>query len=232
MTLRTRSGARASRDADLHSGDRMSAKEFQRIYRRMPEDFKAELIGGTVYVASPVKRPHATCHPALTTIFFLYAGRTPGLETGDNGTIRLGEDSQPQPDLHLRILPEYGGRSRTTGDEYVEGPPELVAEVAYSSRAIDFHAKKTDYATYGVLEYLVVSLRDDVVKLFDLEKEREIAPAADGVLRSRMFPGLWIDEDALLARDASRLTAALEKGMASPEYREFRDKLAASRKAP
>ena len=48
----------------------MSAEEFQRIYRLMPEDFKAELIGGTVYVAPPVKRPHATTHPALTTLFF------------------------------------------------------------------------------------------------------------------------------------------------------------------
>jgi len=210
----------------------MSAKEFERIYRLMPEDFRAELIGGTVYVASPVKRPHATCHPALTTLFFLYAGRTPGLETGDNGTIRLGEDSQPQPDLHLRVLPEYGGRSRTTKDEYVEGPPELVAELAYSTRAIDFHAKKSDYAIHGVLEYLVVSLRDGVVKLFDLQEGKEIPCAADGLLRSRVFPGLWIDVDALLARDFSRFTAALEKGMSTAEYREFRDRLAASRKGP
>ena len=83
-----------AKDVELQSGDRMSAEEFQRIYRLMPEDFKAELIGGTVYVTPPVKRPHATTHPALTTLFFQYAGRTPGLETGDNGTIQLGEESQ------------------------------------------------------------------------------------------------------------------------------------------
>jgi len=230
--MEARTEIRVNPDAELHSGDRMSAEEFQRIYRLMPEDFKAELIGGTVYVASPVKRPHATTHPALMSVFFHYAGRTPGLETGDNGTIQLGEESQPQPDLYLRILPEYGGRSRTTDDEYVAGPPELVAEVAYSTRAIDFHAKKSDYATHGVLEYLVVSLRDGVVKLFDLAADKVVAPAADDLLRSRVFPGLWIDEDALLARDASRLAAALEKGMASVEYREFRDTLAASRKVP
>ena len=42
----------------LHSGDRLSREEFHRIYEQMPEDFKAELIGGIVYVASPMRLPH------------------------------------------------------------------------------------------------------------------------------------------------------------------------------
>jgi len=212
---------------DLHSGDRMSAEEFHRLYRLLAEDFKAELIGGIVYVSSPVKRPHATSHPALSTVLFLYAGRTPGLEVGDNGTIRLGEDSEPQPDLYLRILPEFGGQSRTTEDEYIAGPPELVAEVAHSTRALAFHGKKDDYTAYRVLEYLVLSLRDRVLKLFDLERGREIAVAEDGVIRSLVFPGLWIDREALFAKDAIRLTATIERGLASPEYLAFRDRLAA-----
>ena len=41
---------------DLHTGDRMTREEFHRIYQQMPEDFEAELIGGTVYVGSPLKR--------------------------------------------------------------------------------------------------------------------------------------------------------------------------------
>jgi hypothetical protein len=214
------------REGELQSGDRMSAEEFHRVYRRMPEDFKAELVGGIVYVASPVKLPHATCHPALTTVFFLYAGRTPGLQTGENGTLRLGEDSQPQPDLFLRILPEHGGRSRT-GAGYVEGPPELVAEVAHSTRAIDYHAKMADYGRHGVLEYLIVSLRDGAVELFDLSLNQNLPAGGDGLLRSRVFPGLWIDPRALLVQDASRLLSALDGGMATPEYRDFREKLSA-----
>jgi Uma2 family endonuclease len=140
---------------DLHSGDRLSREEFHRIYQRTPEGFKAELIGGIVYVASPLKIPHGTSHPYLTAAFFLYAGKTPGVEVGDNTTILLGEEGEPQPDLYLRILPEYGGQSKTTiddqngEDEFVDGAPELIAEIAHSSAAIDLHSKREDYRRYG-----------------------------------------------------------------------------------
>src|SRR2546425_8787214 len=106
---------------DLHSGDRMTADEFMRIYEQMPEDFKAELIGGIVYVASPLRRRHGTAHPAWGTLFFAYQGNTPGVECGDNTTIILGEEGVPQPDLYLRILPDYGGQSQTTAGDYVAG---------------------------------------------------------------------------------------------------------------
>ncbi len=52
--------------AELYSGDRMSRAEFHPLYKQMPEDFKAELIGGTVYVASPLKLKHGTSHPWLS----------------------------------------------------------------------------------------------------------------------------------------------------------------------
>jgi Uma2 family endonuclease len=145
---------------ELHSGDRMTREEFHHVYQAMPDDFQAELIGGVVYVASPLTRRHGTNHLPLGTLFFAYEGNTPGVESGDNTTILLGEEGEPQPDLYLRILSEFGGQSRTTADDYVEGAPELIAEVAHSSRAIDLHAKKDDYARYGVREYLVVSVRE------------------------------------------------------------------------
>src|SRR5579862_2849464 len=93
----------------LHSGDRMTREEFHRIYEQMPEKFKAELIGGVVYVASPLRIPHGSSHPYLTTVVTVYAGRTPGVEVNDNSTVLLGDEGEPQPDLSLRILPEYGG---------------------------------------------------------------------------------------------------------------------------
>src|SRR5207253_742864 len=99
---------------ELHTGDRMTREEFHRIYQQMPEDFEAELIGGTVYVGSPLKRKHGTNHLPLGTLFFAYEGTTPGVESGDNTTILLGEKGEPQPDLYLRVLPEFGGQSRTT----------------------------------------------------------------------------------------------------------------------
>ena len=94
-------------ELEFQTGDRMSREEFHRIYSQMPEGFRAELIGGIVYVASPLKRRHGTNHLPLGTLFFTYEARTPGVESGDNTTILLGDEGEPQPDLFLRILPEF-----------------------------------------------------------------------------------------------------------------------------
>src|SRR5437016_8322564 len=163
---------------ELHSGDRMNREEFHRIYETMPEDFRAELIGGIVYVASPLRRRHGTSHLQLGSLFGVYEVQTPGVEAADNATILLGDEGEPQPDLYLRILPEFGGQSRTTADDYVEGAPELLAEIAHSSRAIDLHAKRDDYARYGVVEYLVVCLRERQLRWFDLRANQELSPDA------------------------------------------------------
>ncbi|HEX9831979.1 MAG TPA: Uma2 family endonuclease, partial [Mycobacterium sp.] len=102
--------------APLHNGDRFTQSEFHRRYLAYPEDVKFELICGIVYMASPLGLPHGTHHLELGTLLTLYKGATPGVEAGDNATIILGEDSEPQPDLMLRILPAFGGQSRTTDD--------------------------------------------------------------------------------------------------------------------
>jgi Uma2 family endonuclease len=213
----------------LHNGDRMSREEFHRIYEQMPEEFKAELIGGIVYVASPLKIRHGTNHLPLGSLFFMYESATPGVESGDNTTIQLDDDSEPQPDLYLRILPEFGGQSRTTQDDYVSGAPELVAEIALSSHSIDLHAKHEDYARNGVREYLVICLREKQLRWFDLRKNMEGAPQVDGILRVISFPGLWIDVAALIARDAAKLMATLQAGLATTEHADFVARLAAAR---
>src|SRR5712692_887457 len=160
---------------ELHTGDRMTREEFHRIYEQTPEDFKAELIGGIVYVASPLRIRHGTNHLPLGSLFFAYEAHSPGVQSGDNTTILLGEEGEPQPDLFLRILPEFGGQSQTTKKDYVAGAPELIAEIAHSSRAIDMHAKRDDYARYGVLEYLVMCLRERQLRWFDLRANKELS---------------------------------------------------------
>lgn len=215
--------------AELHSGDRYSREEFHRLYLQTPEDFKAELIGGIVYVASPMKIPHGISHPPLTTLFYTYKSHTPGVQLLDNATVLLGEDCEPQPDLCLRILPEYGGQSTTTEDEYISGPPELVAEIAHSSRALDMHAKRVDYQRYGVKEYLVLSIRDHQLLWFDLERDEEREPDEDGIMKLTSFPGLWIHAGALLSDDYQKMMAVLQEGLASAEHAEFVRKLADSK---
>jgi hypothetical protein len=39
---------------------------------------------------------------------------------------------------------------------------------------------------------------------------------ADGNYRSAVYPGMWLDPDALLAGDLDALTACVDQGLASP----------------
>lgn len=217
-------------ELELQTGDRMTRDEFHRAYSQMPEGFRAELIGGVVYVASPLKRRHGTNQLPLGTLFFTYEARTPGVESGDNTTILLGDEGEPQPDLFLRVLPECGGQSQTSEDDYVLGAPELIAEIALSSRSIDLHHKREDYARYGVCEYLVLCLRERRLRWFDLRNDRELEPDDDGICRITAFPGLWIDGRAVLAKDHARMLAVLERGLVAPEHEQFVRRLAANRR--
>ena len=221
-----------SRIESLHNGDRMSREEFHARYRQLSEDVDAELIGGVVFMAAAMRRRHGTNHLPLGTLFFAYESHTPGTESGDNTTILLGDDGEPQPDLYLRVLPECGGQSRTTPDDWLEGPPELVAEIAHSSRSIDLHAKRDDYARYGVREYLVLSLEDSKLYWFDLTKDELLAPEADGILRLRTFPGLWIHEAALFAKDFPQLMSTLQLGLATQQHSAFVTQLQTAKGRP
>src|SRR5437763_10747123 len=102
----------------LHNGDRLKQPEFHRRYGACPGPEKFELIGGTVYMASPARRPHSRYQEELGYAFGTYRRVTPGVETLPEVTNILGEESEPQPDLTLRILSEFGGRSRVNADQY------------------------------------------------------------------------------------------------------------------
>jgi Uma2 family endonuclease len=209
----------------LHNGDRLKQPEFHRRYEAMPEGVKAELIGGVVYMSSPVGDGHAEPHLDLAGVFAVYKAGTPGVRGGDNATVILGEESEPQPDLHLRLEPQCGGRVRRNAKGILVGPPELVIEVAHTSEAIDLNTKRNDYRLSGVPEYLVLCVREQELRAFDLKSGRERPVGADGVYRSKMFPGLWIDAGAVLSGDTAKLLAVLQLGIATPEHAAFVEKL-------
>jgi Uma2 family endonuclease len=213
----------------LESGDQMTQPEFHRVYEKMPQGFKAELVGGVVFVPSPLRISHGENDNDLGTLLGVYKSETPGVQASHNTTVILSKKDEPQPDQFLRIRPEYGGQSRTTSDDYVEGPPELHVEIAASSKSLDLHGKRERYAATGVKEYLVLNLEDQKLHWFDLTTDTELQPDADGIYRIRTFPGLWIDGAALIAGDLKRLLAVLEEGLASPEHAAFVAKLAAAR---
>jgi Uma2 family endonuclease len=207
----------------LYSGDHLSQVEFERRYAASP-NLRAELIEGVVYVASPIRyRHHSSPHGRMITWLTVYEASTPGVEAGGNGTLRLDFENEPEPDALLRLDPACGGQSTVSADDYLEGPPELIVEVAASSASHDLHTKRRVYARSGVLEYLVVQMYEQRVDWFVLREGvyQSLVPDEAGILRSEIFPGLWLRPAAIWAGDAPGLLATLQEGLSSPEHAAF-----------
>jgi Uma2 family endonuclease len=217
----------------LVEGEHLDQPTFHALYDAMPPGTRAELIGGVVYMPSPVGRPHGRAQVPVIVWLSYYEENTPGVEVDDNTTTVLGWKSEPQPDGLLRILPECGGR---TSDEQnlIHGAPELVVEIAKASRYIDLGPKLADYEQAGVLEYVVRAHDPDEVIWFRQDHGSLVKVAADpdGLYRSQVFPGLWLDPQALLQRDTRRLRAVVDLGLATPEHAAFVAKLAEARGNP
>jgi Uma2 family endonuclease len=212
----------------LFAGDRLTRAEFERRYAAHPEIKKAELIEGVVYIPSPVKHgTHGKLHLYLGGWITQYVAATPGVEGSDNATVRLDNLNEVQPDILLRIDRALGGRSIVSLDDYVEGSPELVVEVSATSASYDMHDKKRVYARNGVQEYLAVLTYERALHWFVLEEGeyQELQPDADAILRSRVFPGLWLDAAALWQQDLARVLAVLQQGLATPEHTAFAARL-------
>jgi Uma2 family endonuclease len=212
----------------LKEGDRLTRDEFERRYDAMPHLKKAELIEGVVHMPSPVRqRHHSAPHSSLVGWLFLYRARTPGVESGDNPSVRLDLGNMPQPDAVLFIQPEYQGQIRIDEDDYINGAPDLVAEVAASSEGYDLHDKLPAYQRNGVREYIVWRVLKRQVDWFVLREAgyEALVPAEDGILRSTVFPGLWLDPAALVRGDFDTLLDVLQRGLDSPEHAEFAARL-------
>ncbi|MGL4551155.1 MAG: Uma2 family endonuclease [Gemmataceae bacterium] len=206
----------------LRDGDRLTREEFHRRYLAMPHVKKAELIEGVVSMPSPVSfDSHGELHAHLVGILFAYRAQTPGVRVGDNATVILDGDNELQPDAILLIDPARGGQARIVG-RYVNGPPELVAEVAWASVSSDRGAKLRTYQRLGVREYVLWRVEDGAIDWLVLREGRyePLAPD-DGLLKSEVFPGLWLDPAALVAGDLVRVMAAVHRGVAGPEHAAF-----------
>jgi Uma2 family endonuclease len=195
----------------------------------MPEIKRAELIEGKVYMSSPVRiRSHARPHAKLLGWMHQYEAGTPGVEAADNATVLLDSENEIQPDALMRILPEAGGQTRDSEKGFVEGAPELVAEVAASTASYDLHEKKRVYRRNGVLEYIVWLADEARLEWWELtEGEYASLPVENGIIKSRIFPGLWLAADALLNGESAQVLARVQEGIASKEHAAFAAKLKA-----
>lgn len=182
---------------------------------------------------APAGFEHGRSGYDLTGVLWAYERATPGVVGALGPTVILGASSEPEPDLVLLIAPDHGGRTRLkqiNRKHYIEGPPELIVEVAHSSLTLDLNAKRKDYQRGGVHEYIVICLPEPSVRWFDLQQDAELPLGENGVLRSSAFPGLWIDTPALLDRNLDRVMKTLQRGIASREHQEFVARLAAQHK--
>ena len=208
----------------LENGDRLNRYEFERRYNAMPHLKKAELIEGVVYMPAALRfRSHGKPHGNLTGWLWTYTVATPGLELGVEPTVRLDLDNDPQPDAVLMIEEQCGGQAHLSDDDYIEGAPELAAEIAASSVSIDLGDKLRAYRRNGIKEYIVWQVFDRRFDWFYLENGEYISLPVDnnGVVRSRVFPGLWLAVDDLLAGNMPQVLAVLQSGIASEAHTEF-----------
>jgi Uma2 family endonuclease len=192
---------------------------------------KAELIEGVVYVPSPVRlEQHGRPHAKIMAWLGMFWAATPETEIADNVTVRLGKHSEVQPDAILYLSPEHGGGTRVTQDDYLEGTPELIIEIAASSAAYDLYDKKRVYARNGVREYLVVQIYEQRINWFiwdeTTKKYDSLVADNQGIFRSQVFPGLWLNTNAFWEEERTQLMATLQQGLQSPEYKAFQARLA------
>lgn len=212
----------------LSNGDRLARPEFERRYNAMPHLRKAELIEGVVYMAAALRfKSHGEPHGNLTGWLWTYKIATSETQLGIEPTVRLDLDNAPQPDAVLLIEEAAGGQAHLSDDDYVEGAPELVAEIAASSAAIDLGDKKRAYRRNGVREYIVWQVFEQKLDWFTWQDGEYLSLPldADGVVRSRVFPGLWLAVADLLAGNMPKVLAVLQTGLSTPEHAAFAQQL-------
>ncbi|MCT7969971.1 Uma2 family endonuclease [Laspinema sp. D1] len=208
----------------LENGDRLIRPEFERRYHAMPDIKKAELIEGVVYMASPLRfRSHAEPHGDLIGWLWTYKIATPQVQMGIEPTVRLDLENELQPDGVLLIRPENGGQSTLDEQGYIQGAPELVAEIAASSAAIDLGDKKRAYRRNGVKEYIIWQVFDKKIDWFRLEDGDYVSvlPDEQGIIRSQVFPGLWLDIPNIIQGNMQQVLTVLQQGISSPEHQGF-----------
>lgn len=207
----------------LNAGDHLSRAEFERRYTAMPVVKKAELVEGVVYMPSPVYAQHGEPHAIVMGWLLTYVAATPGIRLLDNTSLRIDSRSEVQPDAMLLLSEAQGGKCQAAGDGFMQGSPEFIAEVAASSVSYDMHSKLRVYQRNGVQEYLVLLAYEQRIVWHALVagKYGHLQPGDDGVLRSQVFPGLWLHAEKFWANDVSGLLDVLQEGLRSPEHVEF-----------
>jgi Uma2 family endonuclease len=175
---------------------RISADRYQKMVATgvLTKYDRIELIDGDMINMAPIGPNHAAVTARLTKLFVLSLVDSAIVSPG--GPVRLGEYSEPQPDLML-LKPRadfYATRIPT--------PPDvlLLVEVSDGSLAFDQGTKRALYARHGVAEYWVVDILGQRVHVY-------CQPTADGY--GEAFERTQTDSVSPRALPAVQVTAGM-----------------------
>ena len=192
----------------FENGDVMDREEFHRLYSQCPDLEHVELIEGAVYMPSPIKleghgREQFLLLHWLATYSYAHKGE---VEAAGPVSVLLDDRNEPEPDAML-----YRLRPGRLENGYLVGAPELVVEIANSSKARELGPTKQAYQRTGVQDYIVWRTADRAIDWFQLRGDayERAEPDANGIIESGVFPGLRLDVAAALAMDVDGVLAAL-----------------------
>jgi len=210
----------------LREGDRLTADEFHRRYEGMPYLKNANLVDGVVYMSSPIHTHHSGAHFDVIGWLAPYRYSVVVVAGHDNVSWRIDGQNEVQPDAILCLDAAHDG-AVVDGGRLLRGVPELVVEVAVSSARADAGPKRALYERTGVQEYVLWRVRDDRLDWWALtDGSYQPLPADEnGVIKSVVFPGLWLDVPALIADDMPRVMATRDAGLGSLEHHAFAARL-------
>ncbi len=164
------------------------------------EDDRVELIEGELVMSSPISSRHAACVKRLNALFSTaLQGRA---IVGVQDPLRLGEHSEPEPDLMLLRPRADFYRDAHPGPEDVY----LVVEVSETSLAYDREVKLPLYARFGVPEVWLVNLVEDRLEVYRAPRSGSYTHKAvytQGRVAPQAFPDLDLDVAAILLRDVN-----------------------------
>ena len=136
--------------------------EFHRMgeARVFGEDDRIELLDGDIALMTPIGSAHASAVKRLNRLFWQRVGEAAIIAVQD--PIRLGERSEPQPDVALvRPRPDYYRAAHPAADDVW-----LLVEVAETSADADREIKVPLYARAGIREVWLVDLTGEGIEVY------------------------------------------------------------------
>jgi Uma2 family endonuclease len=177
---------------------RFSIEEYHRMGEAgiLGREERVELIDGEIVVMSPIGNRHMGCVDILTEL--LVQGLVPRAIVRVQGSVRLMNRSEPQPDIALlRRRADFYTTAPATADEVL-----TLIEVIDTSAAYDRGFKRDFYARSGIAELWLVDLNLEQVEVYRKPsargyKEARIAARGESV-SPEAFPDFVLGVDAIL----------------------------------